>query len=253
MNVPKKKMILITFVFSKLRTPKTQSDKCLKSPGCFDKQYGKRAQTLLKSAKQHSYHVRQSLPSQLNWKKSLLLTCQIFRLLLNTLASDEKYPVLNRGNLRTPLQMELSEKQKNFLNCLLYFWTLSEILNVLKKRMNLTAFVFPKLRSLKMVLDKFLKSPLSEDAFTSNMVNAPKHCRSLHHSIFIIFIGHCQGNCVRKSLSYWHAKSWDCFLAHCLQMKSILFFIGTIYQHQFRGIILERKRFFSVFCSFFEI
>ena len=35
-------------------------------------------------------------------------------LLVNRLATDEKYPVLNRQNLTIPIQMQLSKKQKNF-------------------------------------------------------------------------------------------------------------------------------------------
>ena len=82
--------------------------------GCFHNQYGKRAETLLKSASQHLYHIHRSLPRKLSWKKSLLLTCQILGLLVNTLAADEKYPVLNRDNLTIPIQMQLSQKQKTF-------------------------------------------------------------------------------------------------------------------------------------------
>ena len=82
--------------------------------GCFDKQYGKRAQALLKSASQHLYHIHRSLPRKLSWKKSLLLTCKILGLLVNTLAANEKYPVLNRENLTIPIQMQLSQKQKPF-------------------------------------------------------------------------------------------------------------------------------------------
>ena len=82
--------------------------------GCFDKQYGKRAQALLKSASQHLYHIHRSLPRKLSWKKSLLLTCKILGLLVNTLAANEKYPVLNRDNLTIPIQMQLSQKQKTF-------------------------------------------------------------------------------------------------------------------------------------------
>ena len=81
---------------------------------CFDKQYGKRGQTLLKSASQHLYHIHWSLARKLCSKKSLLLTCQILGLLVNTLAADEKYPVLNRDNLTIPIQMQLSQKQKTF-------------------------------------------------------------------------------------------------------------------------------------------
>ena len=35
-------------------------------------------------------------------------------LLVNTLATGEKYPVLNEDNLTIPIQMELSQKSKTF-------------------------------------------------------------------------------------------------------------------------------------------
>ena len=82
--------------------------------GCFDKQYGQCAQALLKSASQHLCHIHWSLARKLCQKKSLLLTCQILGLLVNTLAANEKYPVLNRDNLTIPIQMQLSQKQKTF-------------------------------------------------------------------------------------------------------------------------------------------
>ena len=69
--------------------------------------------------------------------------------------------------------------------------------------MTITAFVFSKLRTLKTWLDKCLKSPVSEDPSTSNMVNVPKHYWNLHHSTFIIFLRHWPVNFVRKSLSYY--------------------------------------------------
>ena len=82
--------------------------------GYFDKQYGKRAQTLLNLPLRHIYHTRWSLTRKLFSKKSLWLTCQIFGLLVNTLATDEKYPVLNRDNLMIAIQIQLSQKQKGF-------------------------------------------------------------------------------------------------------------------------------------------
>ena len=88
--------------------------KKLRFRGQLDKQQGKRTQTLLKSPSQHLYHIHWSLARKLCSKKSLLLTCQILGLLVNTLAADEKYPVLNRDNLTIPIQMQLSEKQKTF-------------------------------------------------------------------------------------------------------------------------------------------
>ena len=80
--------------------------------GLFEKQHGQRAQALFKSASQQLYTIHQSVPRQLSWKKSLLLTCEILGLLVNTLATDEKYPVFNRDKLTIPIQMQLSKKQK---------------------------------------------------------------------------------------------------------------------------------------------
>ena len=82
--------------------------------GFFDKQYGKRVQALLKSALQHLYHVPWSLARKLLSKKSLLLTFQILGLLVNPLATDKKYRVLNRDNLTIPIQMQLSRKKNIF-------------------------------------------------------------------------------------------------------------------------------------------
>ena len=47
-------------------------------------------------------------------KKSLFFTCQILGLPVNSLAADEKYPFPNTENLTTPIQMQLSQKQKSF-------------------------------------------------------------------------------------------------------------------------------------------
>ena len=83
------------------------SKKCRFS-GPFDKQHGKRAQALLKSASEDLYHIHWSLKIPLSRKKSLLFTCQNVGLLVNTLAADEMYSVLNRGNLTISIQMQLS-------------------------------------------------------------------------------------------------------------------------------------------------
>ena len=79
-----------------------------------DKQHGKRALPLLKTVSQHLYLIYLSLSSQFTWKKSLLLRHQILRLLVNTLAASEKYPVLNRDNLTLPIQVQLPQKQKSY-------------------------------------------------------------------------------------------------------------------------------------------
>ena len=82
--------------------------------GCFDKQYGIRAKTLLKSPSQHLFRIHWSLVRKLSSRKSLLLTCQILGPPVNTLAADERYPVLNRDDLSVGSQIQLSQKQKTF-------------------------------------------------------------------------------------------------------------------------------------------
>ena len=102
----KTKMTLIAEVFPKLQTPKhmvTSMSKKFCFKGSFGKQYGKRAQTLLKLAWQYLYHIYWSLWRQLTCKKSLLVTCKISRLFPNTLSADGKYSLFNRDNLTQPI------------------------------------------------------------------------------------------------------------------------------------------------------
>ena len=110
--------------------------------GCFDKQYDKRAQTLLKSPSQQLDSIPWSLARKLSLKKSLFLTCQILPLLFITSGADEKYPVLIRDNLTIPIQMQLSKKQKTFSE---FFVELSKSkLNFkhFEKKMTVIHFVF---------------------------------------------------------------------------------------------------------------
>ena len=80
----------------------------------------------------------------------------------------------------------------------MHFWNLDEILDILKKNLTLTDFVFPIIQNLKTWLDNYQKNLVSEDPLTSNIVNVPKHCWNLHRSTFIIFNDHCQENWVGK-------------------------------------------------------
>ena len=47
-------------------------------------------------------------------KKSLLVICKVLRLFVNISIADEKRFIINRDNLREPIQMQLSQKQKLF-------------------------------------------------------------------------------------------------------------------------------------------
>ena len=46
----------------------------------------------------------------------------------------------------------------------------------------------------KRCLDKYLKGSVSEDPWTSNMGNGPKHCKKLKDSTFTTFIHPCERN-----------------------------------------------------------
>ena len=194
----------------------------------FDKQHVKPAQTLLKSASQHLYHIHWSLRSQLSWEKSLLLTRKALWRLVNTLSPDDNYPVLNTDNWTIPVQMQLSKKRESFSEFFSAFLKSKLDFEYFEKKMTLRAFVFPKLWGPKTWLVKCLESPVWEDSSTRNMVNIPKYYGNLHQSTFIIFTDRCQVSCAGKSLSYWHAEPWDCLLTHSLSMRSILFLIETI-------------------------
>ena len=196
--------------------------------GCLEKQYGKCTQALSKSGLQHLYPIHWSLAWNFCSKKSLLFSCQILGMHVNTLASDKKYPVLNRQNLMIPFRMQLCHKQNPFSDFFAAFPKSRLSFKYFEKKLTLTASVFPKLRTLNTWLDKCLKSLALEDPSTGNMVNVQKYCWNLYHSTRVILIDRYQGNWVGKSLSYWHAKSWDFLLTYWLPMKSISFFVGTI-------------------------
>ena len=117
--------------------------------GCFEKLYGTRAQTLLKSASQHLHHINWSVAGKLYLKMSLLLTCQILGLFINPLATNEMYPVCNRENLRILSQIQLSEKENNFSQIFPAFFKSMLNFEDFEKKITVTAFVFSKLRTLK--------------------------------------------------------------------------------------------------------
>ena len=82
--------------------------------GPFNKQHGKRAQTLLQSWPRHLYHIYWSLWKKFNWKKSILVLCKTLRLFVNTLIADDKSSLVNRDNFSQPIQMLLIQKQNTF-------------------------------------------------------------------------------------------------------------------------------------------
>ena len=101
-------------------------------------------------------------------------------------------------------------------------------------------------------LHKRLKSPVSENPWTSNMVNGPTHYWNLNDRTFTIFIDHRDGNSVGKSLCGWYPKCSDCLLRHWLPMTSIVYLIETNYCCIFRWNYLRKKKLFPNFFLHFR-
>ena len=137
----------------------TSMSKKSRFKGTFGRQHGKRAQTLLKFAWQHLYHIYWSLWMQLTCEKSLLDTCKTSSLLINTLSADGKYSLFNRDNLKQAIQMQLSGKQKTFSDL---FSPFSEsdlnFEHFQKKKMSLIGYVFPKVWTPKNLVRSMSKN-----------------------------------------------------------------------------------------------
>ena len=117
-------------------------------------------------------------------KISPWLKLEILEVLVNTLTADDKYPVWDCENLQFPIQMQLSQKRKIFLDFLFHLWNLHQILNIFKKKMIVIANVFPKLKTVETWLDHSLKSAVSQHPLAINMLNGRKPLWNLHQSTF---------------------------------------------------------------------
>ena len=144
-------MTLIDFVFPKLPAPKTWSDKCGKSPVSENPS----ASNMVNELK-HCWYLHQCIFILLidHWKvnwvgKSLCYWHAIFWLFVNTLAADEKYPLLKRDNLTIPIQMQLCQKQKPFSAFLASILKCRWNFENFDKKETLTDFVILRLRTSK--------------------------------------------------------------------------------------------------------
>ena len=62
-------------------------------------------------------------------------------------------------------------------------------MNILKKKMTLIAYVFPKLYTGGDVVRKHLRSPISELTRMVNILKGSKHCWNLRDSHFFLLAG----------------------------------------------------------------
>ena len=130
----------------------------------------------------------------------MLVLCKILRLFVNTLTADDKYSLVNRGNLKEPIQILLNQKDKTFSQFFCSFQKSALNFEHFQKKMTLIADVFPILPSPKKVIRKISGKSNSECPSTNNMGNIHKHCCNVDDGTFPIFIDHFKYNSVGKSL-----------------------------------------------------
>ena len=186
--------------FRKYRFPKTWLDKWLKS------RVSEHPQTDNAANKSKHLSILISAPLQ-----SLLITGKVvasekvsfsdtknLRVFFNTLTVYDKHYLLNRDMLTEPIQVQLSEKQKKFSEFCFAFS--KSILNFKHLPKKMTLMYFPKNRFPKTCLDEWLKSLVSQYPQTDNKENGSKHSSNLNDSAFTIFIIHCEGSSIGRSL-----------------------------------------------------
>ena len=71
---------------------------------------------------------------------------------VNTLVTDEKYPVLNRENLTIPIQMQLSQKQITFSQFYAAFWKSGLNFECFEKKDDPDSFCISKIRDAENVV-----------------------------------------------------------------------------------------------------
>ena len=82
----------------------------------------------------------------------MLVLWKILRLFFNTLTDVDNYCLLYRDNLRQPIQILLSQKQKTFSEFFSVFLKSTLNFEHFQKKMTLITDVFPKLPSPKNVI-----------------------------------------------------------------------------------------------------
>ena len=159
---------------------------CKKSTfrGPLNKQHGRAARELVKSASKHLFHIHWSLPVQLSWKKSLpYWRKKSWYCLLTHWLAMESIVLLIETIQRYQFWCKYLRNKKIFSECLTAFLKSRFNFKHFEKKMNLIPFVFRKVRTPKTLLDKCWKGPVSEDPSTSKLADVPKDCWHLYHSI----------------------------------------------------------------------
>ena len=106
LNIFKEKKVVIANVFPKLQNVKDlvrpHSKMCYFRTS-FDSEHIKASETLVKSAREHFYHIFSSLWEEMIWEMSPLVKFEILRVFVKTLTADDKYPFWDCENFQFPI------------------------------------------------------------------------------------------------------------------------------------------------------
>ena len=161
-------------------------------------------------------------------KNYLLVKWKISKLLPNTMSTDGKYSVLNWDNLKQPIQMQLSHKQKTFSAFFCGFLKSSWYFEHFQKRRTLKAQIFTILRTPKnMVRSISKRSSFKESLGKRHDKRAKTLSKFEWPHLYHIYWSLWRRLTCKKSLLVI-CKISNCFLTHWLPMASILFLIETI-------------------------
>ena len=137
LNILKKKMTLITYVFPTLQTAKDVLKEISRMPRFrtpFNCQHVKGYRRIVKCVWQHFHHILSSLWRILSWKMTLVVIFEIVELFFNTLIDYDKSFLCNSENLSQPINNNYLKTIKRFLNFLQHFFNQYHFLNILQKR-----------------------------------------------------------------------------------------------------------------------
>ena len=145
-------------------------------------------QTILWSQGHHLYHSYWSLLRLLSSEKSLLVLCKFLRLFLNTLTANDKCSLLNRDDLRQPIQMKLSQKQITLFEFVSAF---------LKSRLNFEHF--QKKRCFSQI-QKVQKVPFHRTLRKATCKGKQTMLKSEPHHLYHIYLSLLTQFCSKKCL-----------------------------------------------------
>ena len=232
LNILKKKMLVMTNVFVKLKTAKDVVGQMSKEPcfrTLFDIQYVKGSQRLVKSAWEQFYHVVSPLWGKLIWKTSFLVICKILGVLVNTFTANDKYPLRNYENLSLSIQMQLSEKWNTFSQFFVSFLEFpSDFEQFEKKNMMVIANVFPKLKTVKDVLRQISKKTGFKTPFDSLHVQGSQTLVKAARKPFCQIFSSLRGKLIWKMSPLVICETEGRLLTYWVLMTRMLFRIVRI-------------------------